>query len=93
MAERHQILCITKSDRTNPHERITHIGIKNSEGKIWKITEASAIDRMETDNWTFYVERLGLHVEVIIATRDGQKYLKTRNDGARPDNLLALDEC
>jgi hypothetical protein len=26
MASRHEISCINKSDRFNPHERITHVG-------------------------------------------------------------------
>ena len=41
MADRHQVIYITKSDRTNPHERITHIG--GMSGQRWKITEAEAI--------------------------------------------------
>ena len=26
MASRHEVLCVHKTDRSNPHERITHIG-------------------------------------------------------------------
>ncbi|MFI2859364.1 DUF3892 domain-containing protein [Paenibacillus sp. JSM ZJ436] len=45
MASRHQILCIIKSDRYNPHERITHIGGKNADGARWHITQENAISR------------------------------------------------
>ncbi len=37
MADRHQILCVNKSDRDNPHERITHIGGKNGDGSRWNL--------------------------------------------------------
>jgi hypothetical protein len=43
MADRHQILCVNKSDRYNPHERITHIGGKNANGTRWHITQEAAI--------------------------------------------------
>lgn len=35
----------------------------------------------------------GRGIDVIIATRVGHEYLKTRADGEQPDNLLALPEC
>jgi hypothetical protein len=32
-------------------------------------------------------------VNVIVATHNGNKYIKTEADGIHPDNLLALPEC
>lgn len=32
MPTRHEILCINKSDRSNPHERILNIGGRNDDG-------------------------------------------------------------
>jgi hypothetical protein len=94
MAERHEVLCITKSDRTNPHERITHIGGRNGDGSAWKITQQAAIEGIESGKWSFYVSRGGRTVSVIVSTsRYGHKYLKTENDGEQPDNLLSLPEC
>ena len=48
---------------------------------------------MEAGNWAFYVDHGGREVNVVIATRNGRKYLKTANDGANENNLLSLPEC
>jgi hypothetical protein len=42
----------------------------------------------------FYVEHPpGPPVDVIVATTQGAKYLKTTADGDEPGRLLALPEC
>jgi hypothetical protein len=95
MAKRAEIRCVNKNPRLDPHERITHVG--GFVDKQWKITTDQAISFMETpvdaDRWTFYVTRGGRTAEVIVASRNGRKYLKTENDGLTPDNLLSLPEC
>lgn len=94
MPERHQILGINKSDRPNPHERITHVGGRNGDGSAWKITQQEAIAGVESGKWSFYVNRGGRTADVIVAvSRYGHKYLKTEADGEQPDNLLSLPEC
>lgn len=94
MASRHRIDCVNKSDRSNPHERITHVGGPNPTGR-WKLSQEAAIAGIEDGSWTFYVERpIGDPVDVIVAVSGyGNKYLKTRADGDQPNNLLALPEC
>lgn len=88
-----QIKCINKSDRDNPHERITHVG--GYTDKHWKITQQEAILYIESGEWRFYVERPeGDAVWVMVAvSRYGNKYLKTEADGDQPNNLLSLPEC
>jgi len=94
MADRHQILCVKKSDRQNPHERITHIGGINGNGNSWRLTQDEAIIGIENGKWEFYVSSGGNIANVIVSTsRFGNKYLKTINDGEQPNNLLTLPEC
>lgn len=94
MASNHEIKCINKSDRMNPHERITHVGGQNADGTSWKLTQARAIEGIESGTWSFYVNRGGRVANVIVATsRYGNKYIKTVADGESPDNLLSLYEC
>ena len=92
MTETAQIKCINKSDRMNPHERITHVG--GYTDRQWKITQQDAIDLIERREWRFYVSVRGQSVWVEVAvSRFGNKYLKTESDGEQPNNLLSLPEC
>ena len=93
MPESFQITCVTKSDRLNPHERITHVGgVAN--GKRWKITQEQAIDYIKRRVYQFWVSAGGQSVWVEVATsRYGNEYLKTLPDGEQPNNLLSLPEC
>jgi hypothetical protein len=88
MSQIAEIKCINKLDRYNPHERISHIG-----GDGWKITLQEGIDLIASGLWSFYVSVHGIRVDVIVATHNGHKYLKTRADGDQPNNLLSLREC
>lgn len=35
----------------------------------------------------------GSRANVIVAIHNGNKYIKTENDGEQPNNLLSLREC
>lgn len=87
-----QISCINKSDRPNPHERITHIGGESNGG--WKLTQQQAIDMIDRGEWSFYTHVNGRSVWVVVAISPwGHRYLRTEADGQYENNLLSLPEC
>jgi hypothetical protein len=90
----HEVQCIRKSDRFNPHERILGIGGLNADGTRWYATQEQAIAWIENGQYDLFVRAGGREVRVIVAkSRYGNKYLKTEADGEQPDNLLSLPEC
>ncbi len=94
MASRHEIKCVNKTDRFNPHERIKAIGGVNPNGSPWKIAQEHAIASIEQGVHQFYVRVGYQEVDVVVAvSRFGNKYLKTTADGDEPNNLLSLYEC
>ncbi len=94
MATRHEIKCVNKSDRYDPHERIRAVGGVNGDGTNWKLSQEAAIQHIEAGKYQFFVKAGGQIVDVIVAvSRYGHKYLKTNADGESPNNLLNLYEC
>ncbi|MCP3475729.1 DUF3892 domain-containing protein [Bradyrhizobium sp. CCGUVB1N3] len=83
----------TRRLRKNPHERITHVGGVNPNGTQWKRSIDQAIKDIESDEWKFYVEENGRRVDVVWATHEGHRYIKTAADDIQPNNLLLLANC
>ena len=94
MAANIEIMCINKTNRIDPHERIQYVGGINSDKTRWKLSVDQAIAGIREGEWAFHVTRGGHTVRVVIArSASGRDYLKTEADGVQPDNLLALPEC
>jgi hypothetical protein len=94
MASEIRIQCINKTDRYDPHERISHVGGENPDGSRWRLEQQDAIRRIENGEFSFYVLSGGSRAAVVVAvSRYSHKYLKTVADGDQPNNLLSLPEC
>lgn len=90
---RYEIVCITKrGGHFNPHERISHVGIRTTQGRE-KYTSEQVVSWIDNRVHRFYVSRGGRTIEVVTAVHNGRRYLKTEPDAYSPDNLLALPEC
>ncbi len=89
-----EIRCVVKTNRYDPHERITYVGGVNPNGQRWKLSQEDAITGIEAKKYEFYVGSGRNRVRVVVATsRYGNKYLKTEADGEQPNNLLSLPSC
>lgn len=93
MAQSVEISCINRRTRTDPHERISHVGGLNDDGTPWKLTLDDAIAGIENGTWAFWTKGGGRVAHVVIARHKGHKYLKTEADDVQPDNLLKLADC
>lgn len=87
-----QITCINKTNRQDPHDRIYSVGGENADSR-WKKSQATVISEIEARTNTFHTRVNGVRANVIVATHNGHKYIKTENDGLHPNNLLSLPEC
>ena len=93
MAENRKVDCVVSTGLSDAHERIASIGGEHS-GVRWKHTQQQAIDNIEAGRVAYHVDPPnGSRVAVVVATRNGKKYLKTANDGEHPNNLLSLKKC
>lgn len=90
MATNYQVTCIIP-DGADADRRIDSIG--GSSGGGWKLRLDDAISRIEGGKEAFWTTANGKSVWVVVAVRNGRKYLKTELDGAEPNNLLALPRC
>jgi hypothetical protein len=97
MATEVQISCINKRPgHHDPHKRIQSLGGVHS-GKPWKMSEDDMIAELEkpanTRQRSFYTTVHGNSLWVVVATHNGQKYLKTQPDRHPENSLLHLPEC
>lgn len=88
-----QISCINKTYRQDPYDRIHSVGGEYSTGGRWKKAQTTVIAEIEGRVNTFFTRVNGVRANVIVATNNGNKYIKTESDSLHPNNLLSLPEC
>jgi hypothetical protein len=93
MAPRYRIRCVNKIPREDPHKSIVNVGGTTSGGGTWKQSQKQTVEEIEAGKCEFYVDEAGREVDVIVATHNGHKYIKTRADRVGENNLLKLPEC
>ncbi len=95
MAELVEIKRTERADHTDqqpadPHQVIATVSGRSNGGTDWKLTHQRAIEGIESGRWQFFVRHGSKTVDVVIATYEGQKYLKSTVDEIWPESLLAL---
>ncbi len=85
---RYQVTCITKPNRDNTHEAITHLG---GDFGYWSV--AQVIAAINNQVHSFYTSDGSKEAEVGVRERNGKPYVQTHADGYWNDNLLALQAC
>ena len=88
MADR--VTCVIKGDSSKYSDCrcITQLGTANK-----RYTRTEAHDKVKASPGSLYVERGGSRANVVAATRNGLKYVRTAPNDSTSDNLLSLPSC
>ena len=86
---------VTCREMNSSDERIAAIScVLADTGSKQRFTEDEAIHRIEHKLDTFRVKDSQGHVTTVeVEQREGRKFLITKRDGVKTDNLLALPKC
>ena len=91
------VVCINKHPyHSDPHTRIQYIGTsqtRNASSYSKKWPQPDVIAAIKRGDVFYSTDGRGDLVKLIVATHNGNEYVKTENDGIQPDNLLAKPEC
>lgn len=89
-----RIDCVIRTDRVSPYHRIRAVGGSGVDGLQWRLSEEAAVEAIDSERATFYVEwPTDDRVEIVAAQAPGKRYLKAETDGESPDRLLTLPDC
>jgi len=92
-----RITCINKANgqHENPYTAIEHLGwVNESTNESGKSTRLQMYDFVNGGGLAYVKDWKGDTAYLIAETTSrGTKYVKTKPDGIKADNLLALSEC
>jgi hypothetical protein len=86
------ITCVNKVKTNNIYEQISDVGV-TVKGQTVILPLKDAIRAIEDKLYTFFVVVDGFEVDVEIDEREGHKYLRTKPDSTKKNNLLSLNSC
>jgi Protein of unknown function (DUF3892) len=84
---RMQTTCTTKTSHQSPNKRISYIG-----GYGWLFTQEQAVHAILNRQYSFYLRIEDRRVDIIIASYEGNPYLKTVMDREQPEQLMSLPD-
>lgn len=90
--DRIEVTCVTQNVSYQEYERIENIGGLNPNGTRWKVSQQRAIIGIEQKKWHFYINKNNSIIDIIIASNNGRKYLKTKEDDS-VNSLWDLPDC
>jgi hypothetical protein len=88
-----QVTCVEKAKVDDPYKKIKAIGGSRRDGTSWRRSLERVINEIEAGDQTYYVNTGDASPNLVVATYQGIKYLKTPADAGGPATLLALPEC
>ena len=83
MAERLQVTCVDK----------TNTSIVNVGGDGWKMTQSEAIIKILSGSIRLYIIKYGKTIDIEVAQKNGNLYLKSQKYSIGKDYLFSLPGC
>jgi hypothetical protein len=87
------IRCVKKGHGRFPHERILNVGGVNEDGSHWRQSQQQTVREIEDGTWEYYSQFVWRRDRIVVATYQGNKYIKAAGDDLQPNTLLSLPEC
>jgi hypothetical protein len=87
-----RVTCVIRRRLAGLTRSIVALGGVDAQGEPWQFSKQQVISAIERGE-TFYVQQDGKQVNLVVASRFGQKYLKTEADTLLTNNLAKLPSC
>jgi hypothetical protein len=89
-----KILCTRNTPSSEPHLRISHIGVANNGNLPWTLTVDEAIRTLDLEHYSYYVMIGTRRADGVLAyAPSGAKYLRCSADNGEVHALDSLPDC